>query len=145
MSLTEPTAKMSKSHPSARSRILLTDSAEYIKQKIAGAVTDSIPQISYDTAKRPGISNLLDILSIFDQQKRTPQELGQFYSDLSAKLLKDMVSDAVILGLEKIRLRYLDLLATGEDHLNRIEAEGARKAKQSAHQTMEIVRAAVGF
>ena len=62
MSLTEPTTKMSKSHSNPESRILLTDSDSEIQSKIKSAVTDSDYSISYDPEKRPGISNLIDIL-----------------------------------------------------------------------------------
>ncbi|RHY47570.1 hypothetical protein DYB38_004993 [Aphanomyces astaci] len=48
MSLRDPTQKMSKSDISTQSRIDLTD---------------AIPGISYDKAGRPGVSNLMSILS----------------------------------------------------------------------------------
>lgn len=145
MSLTEPTSKMSKSHKSERSRILITDSPEDIKTKFNSALTDSFPGISYDTAHRPGISNLLDILSIFDGQGRGSTQLAQDYSDISPRQLKDMVSDTVISGLGGIRERYLDLVSNNDSHLDKIEAEGARKARESANETMDIVKAAIGL
>lgn len=145
MSLTDPTSKMSKSHKSERSRILITDSAKDIKTKLGSALTDSIPGVSYDTTNRPGISNLLDILSIFDAQGRGPRQLADAYSDISPKQLKEMVTDAVITGLDGIRDRYLELLAKGDAHLDKIEAEGASKARESAEETMQLVRAAAGL
>lgn len=144
MSLTDPTAKMSKSHKVERSRILITDTPEQIRSKIGSALTDSLPGVSYDTATRPGVSNLLDILSVFDTQHRTPSQLAVEYSEIAPKLLKEMVSDAVVRGLDGIRSRYLELL-DNVAHLDRIEAEGAHKARQSAAETMQLVRAAVGF
>ncbi|KAM5362725.1 hypothetical protein ACJZ2D_012387 [Fusarium nematophilum] len=145
MSLTDPTSKMSKSHKSERSRILITDSPQDIKAKIASAKTDSIPGISYDPAARPGISNLLDILSIFDPDARTAGQLAEAYSDISPKQLKEMVSDAVVGGMDGIRDRYLELVGKGDEHLDAVEAEGARKARASAEETMQIVRDAVGL
>ncbi|KAJ3532920.1 hypothetical protein NM208_g8221 [Fusarium decemcellulare] len=145
MSLTDPTSKMSKSHKSDKSRILLTDAPQDIKVKIASAKTDSISGISYDPATRPGISNLLDILSIFDPEAREPSQLAAANSDISPKQLKDMVSDAVITGMGGIRDRYLDLVGKGDEYLDSIEAEGARKAQASADETMQIVRDAVGL
>jgi tryptophanyl-tRNA synthetase len=53
---------MSKSALNPASRIVLSDSADEISQKIRKAVTDSNHNISYDPAARPGISNLLRIL-----------------------------------------------------------------------------------
>ncbi|KAF4467578.1 tryptophanyl-tRNA synthetase [Fusarium albosuccineum] len=145
MSLTDPTSKMSKSHKSDKSRILLTDAPQDIKAKIASAKTDSISGISYDPATRPGISNLLDILSIFDPEAREPSQLAAAYSDVSPKQLKEMVSDAIITGMDGIRDRYLDLVGKGDEYLDSIEAEGARKARASAEETMQIVRDAVGL
>ncbi|KAH7140539.1 hypothetical protein EDB81DRAFT_885273 [Dactylonectria macrodidyma] len=145
MSLTDPTSKMSKSHKSERSRILITDSAKDIKSKIGSALTDSIPGVSYDISNRPGISNLLDILTIFDAEGRGSEELADAYRDISPKQLKCMVTDAVITGLDGIRDRYLELLAKGDAYLDMIEAEGARKARANAEETMQSVRAAVGL
>lgn len=145
MSLTEPTEKMSKSHKSEKSRILITDSPQEIKKKLASALTDSIPGISYDVTNRPGISNLLDILSIFDAQGRGPEQLANEYSDIGPRELKEMVTDGVVSGLHGIRDRYLGLLDAGDAHLDEIEAIGARKARQSAEETMQTVRSAVGL
>ena len=145
MSLTDPTSKMSKSHRSERSRILITDTPDEIKKKIGSALTDSIPGISYDTAKRPGISNLLDILSVFDRQSRSPSQLAHAYEDLSPKQLKDIVSDAIIMGLKGVRERYMEYLGSGEGYVDKIEAEGNRRASESAQATMGAVREAMGM
>lgn len=71
--------------------------------------------------------------------------MADAYSDISPKQLKEMVTDAVITGLDGIRDRYLELLAKGDAHLDKIEAEGASKARESAEETMQLVRAAVGL
>ncbi|RKL23143.1 hypothetical protein BFJ68_g1349 [Fusarium oxysporum] len=145
MSLQKPTEKMSKSSKSPKSRICIIDSPEEIKAKIQAATTDSIPGISYNREERPGISNLLDIMAIFDPEGRKAQELGEQYNDLSPKQLKEMVSDAVIGGLDGIRDRYTELLKKGDEHLDSIEAIGAEKARKSAEETMQVVREAVGL
>lgn len=145
MSLNEPTAKMSKSNKSERSRILITDSPEQIRKKIGSAVTDSIPGISYHTTERPGISNLLDILSIFDLKGRSGPELGEACRNFTPKQLKDLVQDHVVSGLEGVRDRYAWLLSSEQSYLDKVETEGARKANQSASETMDIVRHAMGL
>ncbi|KPM36884.1 hypothetical protein AK830_g9667 [Neonectria ditissima] len=145
MSLTDPTSKMSKSHKLERSRILITDSPEEIKSKIGSALTDSISGVSYDTVNRPGISNLLDILSIFDTGGRSAEQLADECRNISPRLLKEMVTDSVVAGLDGIRERYLELLAAGDARLDQIEAEGAREARKSAEETMQLVRTAVGL
>jgi tryptophanyl-tRNA synthetase len=145
MSLTDPTAKMSKSHKAERSRILLSDEPDLIRNKIASALTDSQEGITYDPANRPGISNLLDILSIFDAKQRSAAEVALDYSDLSAKQLKNMVSDVVIESLSGFRQRYQELLGSRSDFLEKVEANGAAKARRSAAETMGIIREAIGL
>lgn len=145
MSLNDPTSKMSKSSKSERSRILITDTPEQIKKKVSSAVTDSISGISYDAVERPGISNLLDILSMFDPKGRAASELGEAFHDLSPKQLKDLVSDHVVSGLDGIRQRYTQLLSSDQSYLDKVEAEGTRKAQKSAADTMELVREAMGM
>ncbi|KAF5567470.1 tryptophanyl-tRNA synthetase [Fusarium phyllophilum] len=145
MSLQNPTEKMSKSSKSPKSRISIIDSPHEIKTKIKGATTDSIPGISYNREERPGISNLLDIMAIFDPEARKARELGEQYSDLSPKQLKEIVSDTVIGGLDGIRDRYTELLDKGDKYLDSIEAIGAEKARKSAEETIQVVREAVGL
>ncbi len=145
MSLSEPTSKMSKSAKAERSRILITDDAKDIQLKINSALTDSLGKITYDPAIRPGVSNLLDILSIFDERNRTSAQLAEDYSDLDVKQLKRMVTDAVILGLDGIRDRYVGYLSSNQGYLEKVEAEGARKARKNAAETMVKVREAIGL
>lgn len=64
-SLRNPVKKMSKSDPDPKSRICLTDSPDEIALKIRKSVTDFTSEISYDMEERPGVSNLINILSIF--------------------------------------------------------------------------------
>lgn len=145
MSLSDPTSKMSKSHKLARSRILITDSDDEIRTKISSALTDSTHGLSYDPTLRPGVSNLLSIFSIFDAEKRTPEQLALAYSNTHPRLFKEMVSDAIISGLQGIRARYEELTHGNNRYLDQVEAEGARKAQKSAEETMSIVRRAVGL
>ena len=63
MSLTEPTKKMSKSDPED-TFIAVLDKPEDIRRKLKRAVTDSDGEIRYDPENKPGVSNLLTILSV---------------------------------------------------------------------------------
>ena len=145
MSLADPTSKMSKSHKSERSRILITDTPEDIQSKIASALTDSHAGISYDVATRPGISNLLDILSVFDAAQRSPQELADVHSQTHPRQFKAVVAEHIIQGLQGVRSRFLELLDSDSGYLDYVEVEGARKARENAKETMELVRSAVGL
>ncbi|KAF6822297.1 Tryptophan-tRNA ligase, mitochondrial [Colletotrichum plurivorum] len=146
MSLQQPTQKMSKSAIDPKSRILITDAPEDIHKKIMGALTDSSNHVSYDPKDRPGVSNLLELLSIFDSQGRSPTALGHDLAQTSLKDLKQTVSGAIIQGLAGIRERYVDLMSADDgQYLDLVEAQGAQKARRSAEETMAIVREATGL
>lgn len=145
MALNDPASKMSKSSKSERSRIVITDTPDQIRAKIASALTDSLPGITYDTTTRPGISNLLDILSIFDKKGRSPELLADHFGDLSPRQFKETVTEAVVTGLKGVRERYIALLDSSDNHLDVIAKEGARKAQKSSEETICLVKEAVGF
>ncbi|CEJ81325.1 hypothetical protein VHEMI01459 [[Torrubiella] hemipterigena] len=145
MSLAQPTTKMSKSHKSDRSRILLSDSPQEIRTKISYALTDSLPGISYDPKERPGISNLLEICSIFDAAGRDVNNLANECADMQPRVFKEFVSDTIISGLDGVRDRYLDLMKRSDNYLAKVEEHGAERARQSAQETMDIVKSAIGF
>ncbi|KAK1640288.1 tryptophanyl-tRNA synthetase [Colletotrichum phormii] len=146
MSLQQPTQKMSKSAKDPRSRILITDTPEEIHAKVMSAFTDSSNNVSYDPTNRPGVSNLLEILSIFDAQARNPTQLAESLSHASLRDLKQAVSKAVIEGLGGIRERYMELLSVDEGrYLDAVEAKGASKARLNANETMVLVREATGL
>lgn len=146
MSLQQPTKKMSKSSPDPKSRILITDRPDDMHKKIMGALTDSIRHVSYDPEARPGVSNLLEIISVFDKQGKSPQTLAEELRDVSMKKLKETASEAVIGGLLGVRDRYLDFLSADDGkYLDAVELEGARTARDSANETMALVREATGL
>lgn len=98
MSLQSPSSKMSKSDPNPASRILLTDSPSQIRKKILSALTDSTNAVTYDPISRPGVSNLLSLLSLFENKK--PEELAAKMASQGAKLkdLKERVAEGVVKG-----------------------------------------------
>ncbi|KAK6584329.1 hypothetical protein PZA11_002553 [Diplocarpon coronariae] len=146
MSLTSPTTKMSKSAPSPLSRILITDSPATITAKISSSLTDSDNSVSYSPALRPGVANLLSILASFDGQGRSPAELGAKYEREAVGLgaFKKDVAGAVSQGLEGVRREFERIVA--EDGLvEDVAQKGARAARESAEETMVLVREAVGL
>ncbi|KAI0883464.1 tryptophanyl-tRNA synthetase [Annulohypoxylon maeteangense] len=151
MSLVQPTQKMSKSTPNHRSRILITSTSNEIRQRIYGAVTDSEDAITYEPTRRPGVSNLLELLSqcgpaLADGTRRSPEELGNEFNGRMWKDLKNAVADAVVAELEGVRERYHEFLnRKGGKWIDEIEAEGAEAARRSAEATMKLVRYAVGL
>lgn len=151
LSLRDPTQKMSKSAPDINSRILLTDSDDLIKQKIKRAVTDGEPIITFDPELRPGVSNLLSILSALDPSRKSMQEwsneLNQMASAAgggSGRILKEAVTDTVISAIRPIREEFQRLQAD-PGHLLHLEKVGREKAQQRAAKTMAEIRKTVGF
>lgn len=140
MSLQDPTSKMSKSDPNPSSRILLTDSADEITQKVKTAVTDSDRYVSYDWEKKPGISNLLELASVFGE--RSIDELVADYHDAGYGAFKGAVAEAIIAGLEPIRTRFSEL---DDDEVAAIMRRGGDAARERAEAEMVSVREKVGL
>lgn len=146
MSLKQPVTKMSKSHEDPRSRILISDSAEEIKAKIKLALTDSISGISYDPSTRPGVSNLLSIVSYLDKEQRSCERLAASYENLTMRQFKDEVFAAVDRELSGIRERYDRLMQSdGGEALDAIARQGAVTANREARGIMTRVRKAIGL
>jgi len=146
MSLTDPTKKMSKSDPKPKSRILITDSREEIHVKLKTALTDSVEGVSYDREKRPGVSNLVNLLYHFDESgAASPEALASDLAGLSMRALKERVADVVDASIRDIRGRYESLIDGDQRELVRHAEDGAKRAEGIAEETMKRVRSAIGI
>lgn len=140
MSLTDPTEKMSKSDPSPKSRINLTDSDEEIVAKIKAAVTDPGTEVAYDWGEKPGISNLLEIFSFFSG--RSVEELVDDYRTGGYGRFKTAVAESVAAGVKPIREAYQGM---SDAEVSEVMATSAERAKVMAEETMESVREVTGL
>ncbi|QMS85607.1 tryptophan--tRNA ligase [Candidatus Xianfuyuplasma coldseepsis] len=111
-SLTDPTAKMSKSDANEKSRINLLDPEHIIKKRIRSAVTDSLGTITYDPEKRPGISNLMTIYSLIGN--KSFDEIEAMYADKGYKEFKDDLGELIYQELKPIQDRYNELINSKE-------------------------------
>ena len=143
MSLKDPTSKMSKSHTDERSRILLTDTPEEIHRKLKGALTDSEPQIAYDPSHRPGVSNLIEILSYFEDKSCDEVALEFQYSSLRA--LKEHAANKISNRLQPIREKYLSLVEDKTGYVEAVANQGAQAARSNAEQTIKQVKNKLGL
>ncbi|KAJ5166501.1 Tryptophan--tRNA ligase [Penicillium canariense] len=143
MSLKEPTSKMSKSHADEKSRIILTDSPAVIHKKIKVALTDSEPSITYDPAHRPGVSNLLEILSHFEGQ--SCEAIASEFDGATLRALKEHVARQIAHHLEEIRERYRSIMDEKTGYLDSVAQQGAAAAQANASVTMRQVRDAIGL
>lgn len=146
MSLKDPTQKMSKSAPDPSSRILLTDSPKAVRDKLKKAITDSsLGPLTYDTQNRPGLSNLIEILSHI-RRRQDFDNVVKEVSDMSLKEFKDLVADAISEHLEPIRDEYEKIIAeSNREVLRFVASEGERKARESAEETLAEVKEVVGI
>ncbi|TYZ62830.1 hypothetical protein PybrP1_012449 [[Pythium] brassicae (nom. inval.)] len=142
MSLREPTKKMSKSDPSALSRIELTDSADEIRKKIMKATTDAVDGIAFDKQARPGVANLLSIFSAVTG--RSVDALAAEYATAQTGAFKRSVADAVIARIVPIGER-IQQFAADPTYIDQVLATGAAQASEIAEATMKDVKAAMGL
>lgn len=141
MSLQEPERKMSKSDPED-TFVSLLDDADTIRRKIKRAVTDSETRIYFDPENKPGVSNLLNIISALsgESTERTCAELdGQGYG-----ALKSRAADCVIAALEPLQAEYKRLIAS-KDYLFSVLNSSSEKAAYLASKTLRKVQKKIGF
>lgn len=144
MSLQDPTKKMSKSDENPNGYIMLLDEPKKIEKKLKKAVTDSDEQarIYFDTTEKPGVSNLLTMLSV--ATGKSIEALVPDYEDKMYGHLKKDTAAAVVEMIEPIQARFKEIRAD-QTELNRIMKVGAEKASEKAEKTLKSVYEAVGF
>ncbi|WP_110240681.1 tryptophan--tRNA ligase [Nocardioides gilvus] len=140
--LADPTSKMSKSSSSPSGIIDMLDDPKVSAKKIRSAVTDSEAVIRFDTAEKPGISNLLTIhsaVSGVSVETLVEKFEGRGYGDL-----KKEVAEVVVEFVTPFRDRTFELLEE-RTYLDHILADGAAKANEVAERTLRDVYDRVGF
>lgn len=144
MSLQDPLKKMSKSDDNPNNFIGLLEDPKKVAKKIKRAVTDSDEQarIYFDTEEKPGVSNLLSLLSCATGQ--SIDSLVPQYEDKMYGHLKGDVADAVVALIEPIQQRY-QALRNDRTELERIMKAGADRASERAAETLAKAYKAVGF
>lgn len=140
MSLQDPSVKMSKSDPDPTSRILILDDPDTIRQRIKRAVTDSGTEVHHDWEAKPGISNLMEMHSLFTGA--TVAEMEAEHGSGGYGRFKEAVAEAVIAGLAPIRRAYGTL---DDAEVDRLMEEGAAEARRRADPFLEAVRRRVGL
>ncbi len=140
MDLQDPTSKMSKSAATDAGLVRLDDTPSVIAKKFKRAVTDSESEVRYDRAAKPGVSNLLDILSACTGEQ--PEALAERYTQYGP--LKGDTGDAVIALLEPIQRRHRELL-DDRGELARLLHVGAERAGAVASATLQRAYDAIGL
>jgi tryptophanyl-tRNA synthetase len=140
--LSDPRAKMSKSAPESASGVIrMLDSPDVIARKVSRAVTDSDSDVRYDPEAKPGVSNLLDILTALDASS-APSVVAARYSSYGQ--LKAECTEAVVEALCPVQRRYTDLMAAPGD-LTSLLSAGAERARGEAGPVLARAKAAIGL
>jgi tryptophanyl-tRNA synthetase len=141
LDLQRPDKQMSKSLGGAGC-LNLMDEAAVSSKKIRSAVTDAGRDVTFDPVNKPGVSNLLTILSALSGTgvaELTDRFAGAGYGDL-----KKEVAEVYVGFAEPFREAVLDLL-NDAGHLDDILADGARRARAQARGRLAEVYDRIGF
>ena len=132
MGLKKPKKKMSKSE---NDYIALLDKSEIITQKIKEAETDSENKIYYQPKKKPGISNLLTIYTLLNNQeiKETEKELQNLnYHQFKLKLI-DLLNEKLAV-IQKRYNHYLSkiggMIEKNKDYLKDLAEKKVKMIKK---------------
>lgn len=144
MSLLDPQKKMSKSDTNQNNIIGLLESSDNVIKKIKNAITDSDhpPIIKYDIKNKPGISNLLNILSGIEGH--SIKLLEKKFQGMMYAHFKDIVAESVSTMLSNIQKQYF-FYRQDEKFLEKIIYEGCCKARLQAQKTLKKVYNVVGL
>lgn len=142
MDLQDPTSKMSKSASSDRGIVHLLDDPDDIVRKFRTAVTDSGDEVRHDRTDKPGVSNLLEILSAVTG--RTIDELVAEHQGSGYGAFKSAVAEAVVELVRPIQARHAEF-ASDPAEVDRILARGAERARAIAAPTLESAKRAMGL
>ncbi|HYZ10803.1 MAG TPA: tryptophan--tRNA ligase [Actinomycetota bacterium] len=141
MDLQNPERKMSTTGTTELGTVFVLDEPDRIVKKFKSAVTDSGTDIVRRPDK-PGISNLIEILSVV--RGTTPDAVEKEYADAGGYAgFKEDVGRAVAEYLAPVRERYAEL-RPDEGGLERILADGAEKARGISSETVSLARRRMG-
>jgi len=141
MSLVDPARKMSKSD-GEKAYIALSDSPDVIRQKLAGAVTDTgtIPQ----GEKSPGVANLFVLLNEFAPAEFPIFEKAHAAGTIRYQTLKETLAEAIAKHFADFRTERKKL-EKSKLRVDLILKRGAARAGDIANDTICDVRKKIGI
>ena len=144
MSLRDGSKKMSKSDPSDYSRIMLTDTAENITQKIKKAKTDPepLPQDKTGLEKRPEAENLISIFASL--QDTSVESVIKDYAGKEFSTFKKDLADLSVSKLEPITSE-MNKLMSDVSYIDSILNQGKENAIAVAEPVLQKTKEIIGF
>ncbi len=144
MSLRDGSKKMSKSDPSDYSRIMLTDTAENITQKIKKAKTDPepLPQDKTGLEKRPEAENLISIFASL--QDTSIESVIKDYAGKEFSIFKKDLADLSVSKLEAITTE-MNKLMSDVSYIDSILNQGKENAIAVAEPVLQKTKEIIGF
>ncbi len=144
MSLRDGSKKMSKSDPSDYSRIMLTDTAENIIQKIKKAKTDPepLPQDKTGLEKRPEAENLISIFASL--QDTSIESVIKDYAGKEFSTFKKDLADLSVSKLEPITSE-MNKLMSDVSYIDSILNQGKENAIAVAEPVLKKTKEIIGF
>ena len=139
-SLSNPTKKMSKSE-SDKGTIYLLDDINISRKKIMSAVTDSENEIRFDMENKPGISNLLTIMSSLSN--RSIEDICNEYNGQGYGTFKKAVADVVCNFLTDLQNKVTEIKSSGV--IEEILAKGREKASYIASRKLSKIYRTIGL
>ncbi len=144
MSLRNGKSKMSKSDPSALSRIDLTDDADTIFKKIRKAKTDfgDLPGNPNEFVDRPEAANLMGIYAALADQ--SINDVCKEFGGEQFSIFKDKLADLAIEKLSPVQDKFLRLIDDPR-YVDSIMADGAQRARAISDPILREIHDIVGF
>jgi tryptophanyl-tRNA synthetase len=140
-SLRNPDKKMSKSIDDPAGTILLSENPFDAAQKVISATTDSENAVHWDWENQPGITNLLQILSLLSKRPK-----DEVVSEWDGKSSYGDLKTAVAEEVRNFLTDYQQKLSSVKQNeiINKLEADEAQMSTV-ANATLERVQQAVGL
>ncbi len=140
--LQEPERLMSTTRGAPQGVVRMIDPPDVIRKKFKSAVTDSGRDVRHAPDEKPGVSNLIEILSVATGDPIATIEAR--YGDSGYGQFKEDVGEAVVALLDPVQRRYEEL-RSDEAELRRLLAVGADKAREASAQMLELMYERMGF
>jgi tryptophanyl-tRNA synthetase len=140
-SLTDPTKKMSKSSDDAKSKILLIDEPAVAAKKVMSAATDSIGVVNFDWENQPGVTNLLQLLSLLSSRDQ-----AHINAEWEGKTQYGELKKAVAEQVETFLTNFQKLYNLIDDDVLLKKLEQDEEAmREQANKQLHKVQIAVGL